>query len=167
MASSATGLEVVTMRILDYLSAEQVDFEVRHHRTRYTALEEAAAEHLSGRMFAKTVVVSVDGEYVMLVLPASCRVDLGRVSALLDGEARMATESELAELFADCELGAEPPFGSRYGLRTLVDEHLAGQLAIAFRAGSHREVVILRWDDYARLEWPRVCAIALGEGVMV
>lgn len=155
------------MKILDYLSAERVDFEVRHHPLRYTALEEAAAEHLPGRMFAKTVIVAVDGEYAMLVLPAACRVDLDKVARLLGGEPRMASEGELAELFSDCELGAEPPFGSRYGLRTFVDEHLAQQPTIAFRAGSHREVIIVRWDDYARLEWPRVTQLALGEGVLV
>lgn len=155
------------MKIMDYLSAEQVDFEVKHHPQRFTALEEAAAQHVSGHMFAKPVVVATEDGYAMLVLPAALHVDMTRAARLLDEDVRMATEGEMAELFGDCELGAEPPFGSRYGMRTYVDEHLAQEETIAFRAGSHHEVIILRWADYARLEWPRVAAFARHEGVLV
>jgi len=144
------------MKILDYLSEKGVDFEVRHHPANFTAQREAAAQHISGHTFAKTVVVKAEQEYVMLVLPATYRVDLERMEALLGVEPEFAGEEELGNLFPDCEVGAEPPFGSQYGLRTLVDEHLAKQERIAVRAGSHREVVLLAYADFARLERPRV-----------
>jgi Ala-tRNA(Pro) deacylase len=146
------------MKILDYLSGQNVDFTVKHHELRYTAQQEAQAQHLSGHIFAKTVIVHANGEYVLLVLPASCRVNLKAVEALLGAEPRMASEEELAELFPDCDLGAEPPFGSRYGLRSYVDEHLTAHESIAIRAGSHKEVVLLRYVDWARLERPQVGA---------
>jgi prolyl-tRNA editing enzyme YbaK/EbsC (Cys-tRNA(Pro) deacylase) len=49
------------------------------------------------------------------------------------------------------EVGAEPPFGKPYGLRTLVDEHLAACDTITFNAGSHARAVQMPYDEYARL----------------
>ncbi len=151
------------MNLLDYLSSAGVDFTVMHHEEYYTAQEEAAAQGLSGHVFAKTVVVRAGDEYVLLVLPASHRVDLERVEQILDTDVCMVTEAELKGLFPDCEVGAEPPFGSQFGLRTLVDEHLAQQERIAIRAGSHTEVVLLDYADYARLERPEVARFAVPE----
>ncbi|GAG50153.1 unnamed protein product [marine sediment metagenome] len=152
------------MRVLDYLSENGVDFSVMHHEESYTAQEEAAAQHISGHIFAKTVVVRAGEEHVLLVLPASCRVDLDRLAEVLGAKARLVSEEEMADLFPGCDVGAEPPFGSQYGLRTLVDEHLAEQERIAIRACSHTEVVVLSYADYARLESPEVASFGVPEG---
>ena len=148
------------MRIMNYLSEQGVDFTVKEHEERYTALEEAAAQHISGSMFAKTVILKLGEQCVMLVLPASHRVDLAGVAALLGAEPVMASEEEVGRLFPDCDLGAEPPFGSQYGLSTWVDESLAQQPQIAIRAGNHKEVVLLSYADFARLERPRLARFA-------
>ncbi|MGD9497143.1 MAG: aminoacyl-tRNA deacylase [Armatimonadota bacterium] len=151
------------MKLLDYLREKGVDFTVKHHDEFYTAQEEAAAQHISGHIFAKTVVVKAGDEYALLVLPASYRVDLDRASEVLGAKAHLATEQEMSELFPDCDVGAEPPFGSRYGLRTVVDAHLAQQERIAARACSHTQLVFLAYADYERLEHPEVASFAQPE----
>ncbi len=152
------------MKLLDYLSKAEVDFEVKHHEECFTAQEEAAAGHIPGHMFAKTVVVRVENKHILLVLPASHRVDLDRLHSELGARPQLISEEQMAELFPDCDVGAETPFGSRYGLMTLVDSHLAKQDRIAVRAGNHREVVLLSYEDYARLEEPEVASFAVLEG---
>ena len=53
-----------------------VAFETLPHREAYTAQGVAAAVHVSGWMLAKVLVVRAPGEGpVMVVLPASCRLD--------------------------------------------------------------------------------------------
>jgi Ala-tRNA(Pro) deacylase len=148
------------MKVLEFLSECGVDFEVKHHEEAYTAQREAEAQHISGHMFAKTVVVRAGDEYAVLVLPASHRADLQRVEDLLGAPPRMATEDEMRELFPDCDLGAEPPFGSRYGLRTVVDALLTHEQTIAIRASSHKEVALLAYKDFERLEAPQVAVFA-------
>lgn len=149
------------MRVLEFLSEQGVDFAVKHHEEYFTAQEEAAAQGLSGNIFAKTVIVRLGGETpVMLVLPASYRVDLERVDAILGETVRLAEEADVGALFPDCELGAEPPFGSQYGMKTVVDKHLAAQPTLALRAGKHTEVVLMSWDDFVKLESPTVAAFA-------
>lgn len=47
-----------------------------------------------------------------------------------------------------------PPFGNLYDLDTYVAESLAGSEEISFNAGSHRELIQLRYRDFARLVRP-------------
>lgn len=151
------------MKLLDYLSAAEVDFEVRHHDECFTAQEEAAAGHIPGHIFAKTVVARANDEHIMLVLPASHRVDLDRLGQELGTRPSIVSENEMAELFPDCDVGAEPPFGSQYGLRTIVDSHLTKQKRIAARACNHHEIVLMDWEDYRRLEEPDIASFSVLE----
>src|SRR2546426_11992426 len=73
---------------------------------------------------------------------------------------KVATEQEFSSLFPDCELGAMPPFGSLYNLPVYVDESLAADEAIVFNAGTHRDAIRIRYDDFVRLAKPRVCSFA-------
>ena len=148
------------MSIAEYLRERGVSFELRRHEEAYTAQEEAAAQHVSGSIFAKTVIVKAGEEFIMLVLPASHHADLEQAGAVLGQTVVLAHEKDLKQLFPDCELGAEPPFGSLYKLRTLVDESLGRHERIALRAGSHTEVILLAYGDYERLEQPQVARFA-------
>ena len=97
----------------------------------------------------------------MAVLPADFVVDIEDLKAVLDLERlRLATEKELAELFPDCDLGAMPPFGNLYGLPVYVDASVARQQTIAFNAGTHRDVVHMRYFAYEALVQPSVVHFA-------
>jgi Ala-tRNA(Pro) deacylase len=149
-------------RLEAYLREQGVRYEVTPHAEAYTAQEVAAAEHVPGRQFAKVVIAEADGKHVMLVLPASGRVDLVRLRAALGAKmARLAREDEFAAEFPDCEAGAMPPFGHLYGLPVYMDRSLADQPRLVFNACSHRETVALSTADYTRLATPAVMEFAV------
>ena len=68
----------------------------------------------------------------------------------------VASESEFADRFPDCEAGAMPPFGNLYDMDVFVDERLSNDKQIAFNAGSHRELIQMAWHDYELLVKPRI-----------
>ncbi len=141
----------------DLLEQNQVSFSHHVHPTAYTAREVAEAEHRPPREIAKVVVFFSDNGYGFAVLPADFVVDLSELKAALDlTRVRLATEKELAELFIDCELGAMPPFGNLFGMPVYVDSSLAKQDTIAFNAGTHRDVVHMKYKDFERLVQPRI-----------
>ena len=146
--------------IEEFLRNRGVGFEVIRHERAYTAQETAATEHVSGHIFAKSVVVTDGEKYHMLVLPASRDVDFKKADALIGKKVRLATEDEMKPLFSECELGAEPPFGSVYHLPTYVDESLAERRDIVFRAGTHETSIKMRYKDFLDLEKPTVAAFA-------
>ncbi len=73
---------------------------------------------------------------------------------------RLAAESELNDLFPDCELGAMAPFGNIWGVPVFVDGGLATEETIAFNAGTHRDVIHMRFDDYQRLAKPTIVNVS-------
>ncbi|MBT3201402.1 MAG: YbaK/EbsC family protein [Phycisphaerales bacterium] len=149
------------MDVFEYLIDEGVSYIADEHPPAYTAQDVAANEHVSGDIVAKSVIVNDGGEYIMCVLPASYRLDMGKVAKVLDTEeVRLASEDEMGEIFDDCELGAEPPFGNLYYMDTVVDQHLADDEEIVFQAGSHSQSVRMRYTDYQSLTKPKVADFA-------
>ncbi|MGH2454409.1 MAG: aminoacyl-tRNA deacylase [Candidatus Rokuibacteriota bacterium] len=150
-------------RLEQFFRERGVKFQVVTHPEVYTAQEVAAVEHVSGYDVAKVVIASVDETLAMIVLPAPHRVDLDKVKRALGGaQARLAREEEFSAVFADCEVGAMPPFGSLYGLPVYVDRALTDDPRIVFRAGTHRETMTVAYADLERLEQPKVGDYATG-----
>jgi Ala-tRNA(Pro) deacylase len=140
------------MDIEEFLKSAGVKFQKYEHAAAYTAQEIAAEVHVSGDAVAKPVVVRADKQDVLCVLPASHKIDMGKLAkALKVKKCQLVNEDEVAKLFPDVEVGAEPPFGKPYGLPTVVDSHLADCEFVVFSAGSHRRAIRMRYDDYARL----------------
>jgi Ala-tRNA(Pro) deacylase len=144
-------------RLVRYLEDNDADFQTLRHPRAITAQEIAAAAHVPGRELAKTVVVRLDDDYAVAVVPASDRVDLARLADVAGAHhAELAREDALVELFPGSELGAMPPFGNLYDLQVFVSDHLAEDESIAFNAGSLTELIRMRYADFARLAAPTV-----------
>lgn len=152
---------MVLKALCEYLDREQIRYTVISHSPAFTAQEIAAASHVSGRELAKTVVVRADGELLMAVLPASSRIDLETLSDLLGtSRVELAHEIEFHNRFPGCETGAMPPFGNLYDLPVCMARELSEDEYIAFNAGSHTELVQLRYEDFERLVRPRILDFA-------
>ncbi len=147
-------------RLESYLRENGVAFRVDWHPLAYTAQEVAAAEHVSGYLVAKPVMVRCGEEIVMAVVAAPHRLDLAKLQQVVGKPCRLAEESEFAPLFPDCEVGAQPPFGNLYGVRVYVDRRLTEDPEIVFRCGSHRETMRVAYTDFQRLVQPVVADLA-------
>ncbi len=150
-------------KLKEFLDSHQIQYIVISHSVAYTAQGIAALAHIPGRELAKTVIVKIDGDLAMAVVPASRHVDLNLLrSAAKAWSVELASELEFTSRFPDCETGAMPPFGNLYNMRVIADESLAHDKEIAFNAGTHRELVRMEWADYDRLVGPEIAKIATG-----
>lgn len=150
----------MSAHLKDLLDESNIRYTLMTHSPAHTAQEAAATLHVPARELAKTVVVRAGDETLLAVLPATCRISLKKLGAVVGKAFRLATEQELGSLFPDCELGAMPPFGQLYGLPVYVDEALAADEEIVFNAGTHREAIRMRYADYCGLAKPSVCSFA-------
>ena len=142
--------------VRDELDRKGIAYEELHHRDVFTAQELAQREHVSGHRVAKVVAVVAGGRPVELVLPASRRVDLERVRALLGADARLASEGEVQRHFNDCEPGAIPALRHWGGVDVIMDGYLRVGGDILIQGGTHRDAVRMRFDDWFHLVQPRV-----------
>ncbi|MFY9644848.1 MAG: YbaK/EbsC family protein [Terriglobales bacterium] len=148
----------------DFLDRNRIQYLVISHSLAYTAQGIAALTHTPGKELAKTVMVMVDGRLAMAVVPASFRVDLYRLKKYLGADlVELAGESDFRDRFPDCETGSMPPFGNLYGMDVFVDQTLAEDQQIAFNAGSHRELVRMKFADFRELVKPAIIPLALSK----
>ena len=144
-------------RLRDFLDSQQVKYLTIEHSPAYTAQEIAAVTHTPGKELAKSVIVRLDDKMIMVVLPASHRINFDRLKqAVRSKKAELASEGEFEELFPDCQLGAMPPFGNLYNMDVVVDESLVGDDEITFNACNHYEQIRLAFKDYEKLVKPEI-----------
>jgi Ala-tRNA(Pro) deacylase len=152
----------IPMSIRQFVEKSGVAFTPIHHRPAFTAQQEAAATHVPGRAWAKTVVCVVDGRPILAMLPAHYMLDLEAVRDMLGArEVRLATEHEIAAFYPDCETGAMAPFGPLYGQPVYMEEALARDPEITFHAGTHVDAMRMRFSDFVRLVKPIPARITL------
>jgi Ala-tRNA(Pro) deacylase len=139
--------------VTDYLARRGVAFEVAGHPRAVTSLDEARALGITADQVVKTVMLATDRGPALLIVPASRRLDLRLArDAVGDPTARLATEGELQEAFAECELGALPPLGSLLGAAAFLDPEVLEHDTVMFAAGTQTESVKARAADVFRDE---------------
>ena len=144
-------------KLKQFLDENRVKYVCISHSKAYTAQEVAQSAHVPGRAMAKVVIVELDGVMAMAVLPANRKIVLQDLRDVTGSEqVRFAPEEKFQGRFPDCEIGAMPPFGNLYGMKVFVAESLGENEEIAFNAGSHEEVIKLKYADFERLVQPMV-----------
>jgi Ala-tRNA(Pro) deacylase len=142
----------IATSLKDYLANHDIAYDEVVHDRAMTMLEAARRAHVPADCVVKTVVFEDDDGYVLAAVPASRHVRMSAVRKALDRRLGLATESTLATLFTDCEVGATPPVGAAYGLAdVLIDESLDAKPDLYFEGGDHRTLVHIRGSDFARL----------------
>ena len=150
-----------TKKLEEFLDSNKIKYVSITHSSAYTAMEIAALAHVPGKDLAKTVMIKINGHMAMAVLPAThmIKMDLLKKAVGLDN-VRLATEQEFKDKFADCEVGAMPPFGNLYNLEVYASDSLKEDEEIVFNAGSHTELIKMNYKDFERLVNPKIAQIS-------
>jgi Ala-tRNA(Pro) deacylase len=147
-------------KLTAFLDKHKIKYVAIKHSPAYTAQEVAATAHIPGKDIAKTVMIKVEDQLAMAVLPAMCKVHLAHLKDITGCDrVELADEHEFAKAFPECELGAMPPFGNLYGMDVYVSDMLAADERIAFNAGSHTELIQMAYADFERLVEPKVVSL--------
>lgn len=141
----------ISATVRNYLETSNAAYQLVSHPRTYTSTETAEAAHVPGDFLVKSVVVRGNGDYALVLLPSTHRIDLGALHERLGHLFGLADEPDIRRIFSDCETGSVPPFGQMYGLEVLVDDSLLERDEIYFEGGDHEELVQVSGDDFGRL----------------
>lgn len=146
-----------SQKLQEYLNQNQVKYTSIAHPIAYSTREISHLCHVPEHQLAKTVMLNVGHKMVMVVLPARYILDFDMLKkSLHENEVSLASESDFNKVFADCELGAMPPFGNLYNIDVYVEKSLANNREIVFNAGTHTEVIKLQYSDFVKLVNPKI-----------
>ena len=145
----------IALKIKELLDKESIAYEVLEHNPAFTASEIAEAQHLPGHQVVKSVILNADGKWILCMLPATHKIDFEKLKrAFKLTEVSLANEGIMAVLFPGCEVGAMPPFGQLARMPVFVECNLLENEAVAFNAGTHTELLKMRFKDFMRLVKP-------------
>jgi len=141
----------IATTLKSFLEGKPVRYDLVAHPHTGSSMDTAAEAHVPGDRLAKAVIVKSDDDPLMVVVPSDYHVHLGLLHRYLGEGVGLATETELATLFPDCEPGAVPALGQAYSLRTLLDSSLLDQPEVYLEAGDHETLVRLGGEDFRAL----------------
>ena len=148
-----------TTRHLDQLG---IPYEIVDHGRAFTAASEASAAGVRPENAAKSILLHDGERYRLVVIPASDRLDLGKVRDLLGlsrASLRLATEGEIGAELPEFELGAIPPFGEMLPVPEIVDARLLEHERVLCNGGDHAHSVLLDPKDVVRASEARVADV--------
>lgn len=142
-------------RIKEFLTQNKIHYLSITHSEAYTTREISHLSNISEHTFAKSVLIRAEDKTLMVVLPASERIEFEALKKILhENNVSLAPENTFLALFPDCEVGAMPPFGNLYNIQVYVDKSLAKNKEIAFNAGNHSELIKMNYQDFEKLVKP-------------
>lgn len=145
----------IPKKLLNALAKHKVRYRVLPHKTVYTAYDLATTLGEDLKKVAKTLLVRADRRYVLVVLPASARLDLKALAKLLKAKAVSISPEAAIKRFKVMP-GTTPPFGSLLGVTVALENTLAKVGDIIVRAGSLTESLNMKAKDFVKMESPIV-----------
>jgi prolyl-tRNA editing enzyme YbaK/EbsC (Cys-tRNA(Pro) deacylase) len=152
--------------VVRYLHDALVPFRLTSHPSPEPAPHTAIRIPEHG-VLVDTKVVLVNGAPAVACYPAGSQIDAAALGRLLGG---VVVDGSTADLPDELQHAGEPvpPLGQMFGMPLVVDERVADAAIVVFRAFGGDDFIEVDYDDFARLEQPRLGAFAfageLGRG---
>ncbi|MFO0704978.1 MAG: YbaK/EbsC family protein [Candidatus Andersenbacteria bacterium] len=148
-------------RLQTFLDQRKAKFSVLQHRTVFTAFDASQTLKVDPGMIAKTLIVQLDRELAIAVIPGDRNLDVGKLKKLINAvhkkesqpavkKVQLVTERTITNKLTD-KAGAVIPIGSLYKLPTYVDSALLNEKKVIINAGSFTVSLELSGSTYRKL----------------
>lgn len=146
------------LKIKSLLDSQKISYSVLVHKATRTSEESAAVRGVSLASGAKAMLIKLPTTnstfiFKLIVLSAASKLSWKAIKTVLKTKkAELASEEEV-KILTKCLPGAVPPFGSIFGIETLIDSSLVKQGdTINFNAGLKTHSVSMSVKDYLEIE---------------
>lgn len=98
---------------------------------------------------AKAVILQDhEDRKMMAILPANNKISFSALNEELLGSYHLINESEVYQMFTDCEHGAIPPVAAAYNMSAICDELLDNLEMVYIEAGDHENLLRIKGSDF-------------------
>jgi hypothetical protein len=112
-----------------------------------------------GAQLVDAHVVLVDGKPAIACIQSGETLNLAAIALATGAIAIESSTTELGDEYRDVAAPL-PPLGGVFGVPLFVDQRVAQAALLTFRAFDENDYVEVLYEDFARLERPRVAAFA-------
>lgn len=140
----------IPKKLLSYLDKAKIGYKIVRHKTVYTAYDAAQTLGVKLGEIAKTLVIKADKIYLLAVLPASHKLDLGKLKKVVKAKKiEIAKEGMMKKIFK-IKPGAITPFGQIYKVPVYVDKSMLKVKQITAGAGTFEESVVMTAKNFLK-----------------
>ncbi|MFZ5391450.1 MAG: aminoacyl-tRNA deacylase [Patescibacteria group bacterium] len=138
----------IPTKVINFLTKNKVPYEVALHRTVYTAYDLAQTMKKELDKVLKTLVVKADKSYVLVVVPASYRLDLPALKKMLKAKVIKIEKEQIMPKLFKVKAGAISPWhGPLHNMPVYVDKAVLKTQRALVQAGSFEESLHIKTRD--------------------
>ncbi|MBU0707749.1 YbaK/EbsC family protein [Patescibacteria group bacterium] len=150
----------VPKKTLSYLDKNKIKYEVVEHKTVFTAYDLAQTLKMKLPEIAKTLLVKVDKNLALTVIPASLRLDFASLKKIAKAKKVSIPKENVMKTKLKIKPGAITPFGQLYKIPVYLDSALKRQSKILVGSGSFEESIKMTPAGLIKLEEPTIGKIS-------
>lgn len=155
----------ISKKLIDYLDKSKYKYEIIKHRTTFTAWDTAQTEKVKPQEVAKTLIIKVDKDWIVAVLPSNKNLNKKDLLKLVNLDRKKKKENLAKKIdFADekwlkknmkiGKLGAVPPFKELLKKEVYFDKILSKNKKIYVSSGEYNASLRFLVSQYLKIEKP-------------
>lgn len=149
----------IPQKIIKYLDKNKIKYEIVGHRKVYTALDSAETQKLKPQLVAKTLVMKMNNDYCLALLPANKNLDKNKFKkAAKKVNPKIKNVDFAREPWMKKNLpgkvGATPAFGKLLKLPVFMDKALCKSKNLILNTGEYTESFKIKTNQFVKLEEP-------------
>lgn len=157
---------MISKKLLKHLEKNGVKYAVVPHRTVYTAYDLAITLKRDLGSVVKTILISADKGYALVMLPANRRVDLKKIKKVLEAKQVGITKESAQKKVLAITNAAVTPFAVLYGeFQVIADRPLTRIKKLIVPSGTFEESLEMNWESI--LKGTQATVADIGETVKV
>lgn len=150
-----------------YLDKKMAKYDELAHKTVYTAYDLAQTLRKELKEIGKSLLVATDKAYILAVVPAHMRLDLGKLKkALKAKKVAIPGEKVMVKVFK-VKPGAMTAFGGLHNVEVWVDKGLLKTKDVILGAGSFTDSVRMKAKDFIKIEQAKLADFAQKAGYVL
>ncbi len=154
----------ISKKIIKCLDDNKYKYEIVEHKTTYTAWDTAQTEKIKPQEVAKALVMKIDGDHVLALLPANRNLDKQKLLKTINATRKkinlknykkvdFAKEAWMKKNIPG-KVGATPPFAKVLKINIFIDSLLAKNKRIYLGSGEYTNSIRVNTSQYLKIESP-------------
>ena len=151
----------VPKQIINYLDKRGAKYAIVTHKKVFTAYDAAQTLRKKLDEIVKNLLIKTDKGFVLVLLPASKRLDLGKLKKLMNAKGKGIKKIEIPKegvmvRLLNVKPGALSAFGALHNLEVYLDKSMQKAKKAIFSSGSFTESLEMGMKEFEKLEKPVV-----------
>jgi Ala-tRNA(Pro) deacylase len=141
----------VPKKIINFLDQNKIKYRILEHKKVFTAYDKSQTLKVPEKIVGKTLIVKFNNSLAMVLIGANKNLDFKKLKKILGKEVKLASERLIKNKIKGVKLGAIPPFGNLWGMKTFVDRSLKREKKIILNSGDWQFSIEVSPKDFEKL----------------